>query len=75
MWLVAHRKVWTTDRLQKIGMDHPERYPLCDQDHETLDHKLIGCVFAREFWFKLLFQVNLQHAPQSDDGVSWSGES
>jgi hypothetical protein len=60
MWLVAHRKVWTSDRLQKKGMDHPERCPLCDQDQETLDHMLIGCVFAREFWFKLLHQVNLQ---------------
>jgi hypothetical protein len=70
MWLVAHRKVWTADRLQKRGMDHPERCPLCDQDQETLDHMLIGCVFAREFWFKLLLQVNLQLlAPQSEDSA------
>jgi hypothetical protein len=54
MWLVAHKKVWTTDRLQKRGMDHLERCPLCDQDQETLDHMLIGCVFARGFCFKLL---------------------
>jgi hypothetical protein len=70
MWLVAHKKVWTTDRLQKRGMDHPERCPLCDQDEETLDRMLIGCVFAREFWFKLLHQVNLQLlAPQSEDSA------
>jgi hypothetical protein len=51
-------------------MDHPERCPLCDQDQETLDHMLIGCVFAREFWFKLLHQVNLQLlAPQSEDSA------
>jgi hypothetical protein len=68
MWLVAHRKVWTTDRLHERGMHHPERCPLCDQDQETLDH-IIGCVFAREFWFKLL-QVNLQLlAPQSEDSA------
>jgi hypothetical protein len=31
---------------------------------------LIGCVFAREFWFKLLLQVNLQFlAPQSEDSA------
>jgi hypothetical protein len=70
MWLVAHRKVWTADRLQKRGLDHPERCPLCDQEQETLDHMLIGCVFAREFWFKLLLQVNLQLlAPQSEDSA------
>jgi hypothetical protein len=61
MWLVAHKRVWTADRLQRRGMDHPERCPLCDQDQETLNHMLLGCVFAREFWFKLLLLVNLQH--------------
>jgi hypothetical protein len=50
-------------------MDHPERCPLCDQDQETLNHMLLGCVFAREFWFKLLLLVNLQHlAHQSCEG-------
>jgi hypothetical protein len=66
----THKKVCAADRLQKRGMDHPKRCPLCDQDQETLDHMLIGCVFAREFWFKLLLQVNLQlFAPQSEDSA------
>jgi hypothetical protein len=70
LWLVAQSRVWTADRLQKRGMDHPERCPLCDQAQETLDHLLIGCVFAREFWFKLLSQVNIQNmAPQLGDGA------
>jgi hypothetical protein len=60
----------TADRLQRRGMDHPERCPLCDQDQETLNHMLLGCIFAREFWFKLLLLVNLQHlAHQSCEGV------
>jgi hypothetical protein len=38
---------------------------LCDQDQETIDHILVGCVFARSFWFQLLGQVNLPgFAPQ-----------
>jgi hypothetical protein len=51
-------------------MDHPEKCPLCDQEQENLDHMLIGCVFTREFWFKLLSQVNIQNlAPQLGDGA------
>jgi hypothetical protein len=60
MWLVAQERVWTADRLRKRGMEHPDRCPLCDQKQETLDRMLIGCVFAQEFWFKLLSQVDIQ---------------
>jgi hypothetical protein len=24
-WLVAHKKVWAADRMQRRGMDHPKR--------------------------------------------------
>jgi hypothetical protein len=70
MWLIAHQRVWTADRLQKRGIDHPERCPFCDQEQETLDHLLVGCVFAREFWLKLLIQINPQTmVPQSGVGT------
>jgi hypothetical protein len=58
-------RLWTADRLLKRGMDHPEKCPLCDQEQETCDHLLIGCVFAREFWFKLLSQVISKAWPHS----------
>jgi hypothetical protein len=60
MWLVAHNKCWTADRLAHCGLPHPEYCPLCDQDEETIDHLLVHCVFAREFWFNLFRQVGLQ---------------
>jgi hypothetical protein len=34
MWLVEHNRCWTTDRLAKRGMDHPEHFSLCDQCYE-----------------------------------------
>jgi hypothetical protein len=69
LWLAALRKCWTADRLRKRGMDHPDRCPLCDQQQETIDHLLAYCVFARDFWFQLLLQINLQQlAPQNQDG-------
>lgn len=58
-------------------MEHPERCPLCDQEKETINHLLAGCVFAHEFWYHFLKQVNLQIlAPQQHVHriiVSWSG--
>jgi hypothetical protein len=44
----------------KRGLPHPIRCPLCDQQQETIDHLLVNCVFAREFWFHVLNKVNLQ---------------
>ncbi|GJN36468.1 hypothetical protein PR202_gb25373 [Eleusine coracana subsp. coracana] len=60
LWLVAHDRCWTADRLAHRGLEHPEKCPLCDQEDETIDHILVSCVFARQFWFSLLRQVGLQ---------------
>jgi hypothetical protein len=51
MWLVAHNKCWTADRLAKRGLPHPEKCPLCDQEEETINHLILSCVFARQAWF------------------------
>jgi hypothetical protein len=65
LWLADLGRCWTADRLQKTGLSHPDKCVLCDQDQETIDHILVGCVFARSFWFQLLGQVNLSgFAPQ-----------
>jgi hypothetical protein len=64
-WLVAHNRCWTADRLARRGMDHPEHCPLCDHEEEVIDHLMLSCVFAREFWYKVLQKVQLQElAPQ-----------
>jgi hypothetical protein len=65
VWLVALNKCWTADRLAKRGLDHLEKCPLCDQEEKDIDHLLLSCVFARDFWFSFLQQVHLQEiAPQ-----------
>jgi hypothetical protein len=48
VWLVANNKCLTADRLAKRGMDHSEKYPLCDQEEESIDHLLLSCMFARQ---------------------------
>jgi hypothetical protein len=67
MWLVAHNKCWTADRLARRGLPRPGCCPLCDQEEETINHLLVACVFAREFWFHLLRQVGL-HALSPQPG-------
>jgi hypothetical protein len=62
MWLAAHNKCWTADRLAKKGLTHPDRCQLCDQEEETIDHILIACVFSRQAWFcsVLVCQLSLR---------------
>ncbi|GJM99719.1 hypothetical protein PR202_ga16847 [Eleusine coracana subsp. coracana] len=65
MWLVAHDRCWTADRLARRNLPRPENCLLCDQEEETIDHILVGCVFARQFWRILLQRVGMAElAPQ-----------
>ena len=65
LWLVAHNRCWTADRLAKRGLNHPSSCPLCDQEPETINHLLVSCVFARLFWYNLLRKFGLDIlAPQ-----------
>jgi hypothetical protein len=68
MWLVIRDRCWTADQLAKRNLPHPTSCPDCDQAEETINHLLLECVFAREFWFNLLRRAGLQAlTPQSDD--------
>ena len=66
MWLVAHDRCWTADRLSRKGLPHPEHCLLCNQEEETVNHLLLHCMFARQVWFIVLHGLGLQAlAPQS----------
>ncbi|ONM30676.1 hypothetical protein ZEAMMB73_Zm00001d040162 [Zea mays] len=74
MWLVVHDRCWTADRLAKRGMDHPVCCPLCDQADETINHLLVECSFAKQFWFLFLRSGDFQVlCPSTGDGCfdSW----
>jgi hypothetical protein len=49
-WLASKNRCWTADRLRRRGLPCPSACPLCDQEPETLQHLLLGCVVARETW-------------------------
>jgi hypothetical protein len=69
-WLAALNRCWTADRLARRGSEHLDKYPLCDQEEETVQHLLVSCVFAREVWARLLSIVVMQHvSPNHDDEI------
>jgi hypothetical protein len=59
VWLAINNKCWTTDRLEKRGLDYPENCVLCDQEDETVQHILSNCVFTRQFWHNILTPIGL----------------
>jgi hypothetical protein len=72
LWLVAHNKCWTTVRLAKRGLTQSLLCPLCDQHDESINHLLVGCSFARLFWFKLFRTFGLQgFIPEHDIEDLW----
>jgi hypothetical protein len=48
LWLVSHKRYWAADQLERRGLPHPEKCPLCDQENEDIDHLLVLYVFARQ---------------------------
>jgi hypothetical protein len=60
LWLAVRNRCWTTDRLARRNLPHPERCVLCDQETEDIQHILTICVFVREFWFRILSRFNFQ---------------
>ena len=78
LWLVAHNRYWTADRLARRGLPHPEHYPLCEQEDESINHLLSACVFARQFWNEWFSGFGLQElTPQADnvDFYAWWQQS
>jgi len=71
LWTVAHNHGWTADRLVRRGLPHPSECPLCDQEDEDIQHLLIGCVFARQFWYSLLHRVGLSILTPQATKLSW----
>jgi hypothetical protein len=53
-WLALHGRIWRADRRKRRGLQDSAECALCSQDHETVDHLLVSCVFVRELWHRLL---------------------
>jgi hypothetical protein len=67
MWLVAHNRCWTADHLAHCGLQHPDKCRFCDLQDENIEHLLIGCVVARQFWYTLHSFGLSQLVPTAND--------
>lgn len=54
LWLAKQDRCWTAERLAKRGMAHPPCCVLCDQEPKDTHHLLVGCVFSRTVWYRIL---------------------
>jgi hypothetical protein len=61
IWLALQYRVWTSDRRVRHGLqDAMVPCYICLQEVDTLDHILLGCVVAREVWFRCFSLVGIQ---------------
>jgi hypothetical protein len=54
-WLALHARIWTAHHRMRHGLQDSAECALCGQEDETVDHLLVGCVFTRDLWFRLLW--------------------
>jgi hypothetical protein len=74
MWLAIQNRCWTTDKLAKRNLPHPEKCTLCDHEEKTAQHILVGCAFARVFLVQSAFPFRLSASvPKPSDQlfVEW----
>jgi Leucine-rich repeat (LRR) protein len=53
-WLAISGRCWTSDRLQQHNFRSSGPCALCDQETETIEHLVLGCVYSRDLWSRLL---------------------
>ncbi|XP_070004706.1 uncharacterized protein [Nicotiana sylvestris] len=54
MFLAAHRRLQTRDRLRKWGCVEDDTCPLCNTEVETTDHLFFTCSFSTQIWTVIL---------------------
>jgi hypothetical protein len=60
LWLAIQDRCWTSDRRRQHGLTSMVDCALCSQAGESIDHLLIGCVFSREVWHRVLSRFDWQ---------------
>jgi hypothetical protein len=67
----AKGQLWTVDRLEERGLQHPPHCPLCCQESEMIEHLTMQCSFSRDVWYKILLPFNLHDwMPAADDTLA-----
>jgi hypothetical protein len=73
-WLALQFRLWTSDRRVRHGLQEVvSTCYTCLQEVDSVSHVLMGCVFARQVWFRCLqtFGLELAIPTASDSLQSW----
>jgi hypothetical protein len=73
IWLAILDRCWTAERRQRHHLQDNADCNLCGQAVETIHHLLLGCVYSREVWARILRSIGLLNpCPAQDDALaSW----
>lgn len=69
-WLALNKRLWTADRRRRHNLHDSDACAFCDQMSETVYHLLLGCVYSREVWTRLLAPIGLYYVSSSLGQVS-----
>lgn len=76
-WLVLYRRLWTAEHCKRHGLQDDDACALCGPEPEIGEHLFLGCIVARELWFRLLAPVGLDAlVPEHRDDITtwWLGQ-
>lgn len=60
LWLAAHERLATVDRLNKIGVHVPQDCAFCKATIETLEHLFFECSVTTRVWTRLLVWLGMK---------------
>jgi hypothetical protein len=69
VWLAILDRCWTTERRQRHNLQGNADCNLCGQAVEFIHHMLLGCVYSREVWVRLLRSIGLLHLCPAQDAA------
>lgn len=69
IWLALRSRCWTNARRRRHNLQNSGPCSLCSQHDETIDHLLLGCVYSREVWFKMLRPLILQRLTPTANSI------
>ncbi|CAL1362079.1 unnamed protein product [Linum trigynum] len=64
MWMVAHKRILTMDKIQQRGCSIANRCCMCCRDEESVDHLFTRCEFGLEIWTEVRRMCGDSFAPQ-----------
>lgn len=74
MWIMLHKRLATTDRLEKRGVNVSKTCELCNRENEIVEHLMIQCQFTCDLWNRILgwLQMNRFSPCNWDQFILWS---